>query len=243
MPTIGHGVEICTSTTRPTIGITAGSLIYETDTQSYRWYNGSTWLGLIPEGTVQPYSGSTAPTGWLLCAGQTLNSITSPEYAPLFSVIGTTYGGSGASSFIIPDLRGRTVAGRDNMNGTTASRITSGVSGITGTTLGAAGGSEALHQHTHIQNAHNHTQDAHSHLIRVNSFVGDRYVTLNNQTDGAYYNVADNTAGDATNSGRIMYAEGVAATNQTSTATNQNAGTGTSQNMPPTIILNYIIKF
>jgi len=164
MTVIGHGVEICTSTTRPTIGITAGSLIYETDTLSYRWYNGSTWLGLIPEGTVQPYSGSTAPTGWLLCAGQTLNSITSPEYAPLFSVIGTTYGGTGASSFIIPDLRGRTVAGRDNMNGTAANRLSLLLSG---STLGAAGGTETHTLTTTEMPSHNRVAVAHIRILNL----------------------------------------------------------------------------
>jgi hypothetical protein len=38
----GHGVEVCTSTTRPTP--TEGSLIYETDTSRYYFYNGSQWL-------------------------------------------------------------------------------------------------------------------------------------------------------------------------------------------------------
>lgn len=44
MPVIGHGVEICTSTTRPTTGIVAGTLIYETDTNLMRVYNGSSWV-------------------------------------------------------------------------------------------------------------------------------------------------------------------------------------------------------
>lgn len=46
MSVIGHGVEICTSTTRPTIGITAGTMIYETDTKKYLAYNGSSWAEL-----------------------------------------------------------------------------------------------------------------------------------------------------------------------------------------------------
>lgn len=50
MPVIGHGVEICTSTTRPTIGITNGTMIYETDTNRVMFYNGSIWLP--PKGTV-----------------------------------------------------------------------------------------------------------------------------------------------------------------------------------------------
>lgn len=197
---------------------------------------------ILPAGMLMPYAGTTEPTGWVFCYGQTVDSVANTAYARLFTAIGTTYGGTGASSFVIPDMRGRIPAGKDNMGGTAASRLTVGVSGVTGTTLGAAGGSEALHQHTHTQNAHNHTQDAHSHLIRVNSFVGDRYVTLNNQADGVYYNVADNTAGDGSNSGRIMYAEGVAATNQAATATNQNTGTGASQNVQPTLVTNYLIK-
>lgn len=221
MPVIGHGVEICTSTTRPTIGITAGSLIYETDTLSYRWYNGTTWLGLIPEGTVQPYSGSAAPTGWLLCAGQTLNSITSPEYAPLFSVIGTTYGGTGASSFIIPDLRGRTPFGKDNMGGTTISRITAAGSGITGTTLGASGGSQFIASHTHD--------------------TGFGQTSLG-ETAGMYHRTGNSTFGSGDTGG----AGGAGSNIKTVTSTSgnpsitNNSGTG---NIPPAIILNYIIKF
>jgi len=218
MPVIGHGVEICTSTTRPTIGITAGTLIYETDTLSYRWYNGTTWLGLIPEGTVQPYSGSTAPTGWLLCAGQTLNSITSPQYAPLFSVIGTTYGGTGASNFIIPDLRGRAVAGKDDMNGTAANRLTSGASGITGTALGAAGGTQTHTMSTSEMPSHDHP------YFRVTTSGGS--VNVNGDIIWA---VSGGNVVDKAGAGYLK--------------TSPVGGGGAHQNTQPTIILNYIIKF
>lgn len=232
MPVIGHGVEICTSTTRPTIGITAGTLIYETDTLSYRWYNGTTWLGLIPEGTVQPYGGSTAPTGWLLCAGQTLNSITSPEYAPLFSVIGITYGGSGASSFIIPDLRGRTVAGRDNMNGTAANRLTSPLSG---STLGAAGGDQRIQDHTHtFSGTTGNDSPDHSHTFAVyGGSFGDGAGAASWYTG---FPVREYRASGGANSRHQHGFSGTTANH------NQTSG-GTGQNVQPTIILNYIIKF
>jgi hypothetical protein len=54
--------------------------------------------------------------------------------------------GDGSTTFGIPDRRGRTLAGRDNMNTTSgaaaAGRLTSGGSGIPGIQLGAAGGAE-----------------------------------------------------------------------------------------------------
>lgn len=109
----------------------------------------------IPAGVVNPFAGSSAPTGWLLCAGQAVSRST---YAALFAVISTTYGvGDGSTTFNLPDLRGRTIAGVDNMNGTAANRITSGGSGITGTTLGAAGGTETHTLTTAQMPSHTHT--------------------------------------------------------------------------------------
>lgn len=109
----------------------------------------------VPSGSVMPYAGSSAPTDWLLCSGAAVSRTT---YAALFAVIGTTYGsGDGSTTFNLPDLRGRAVAGVDNMGGTAANRITSGGSGITGTTLGAAGGAETVTLSTSQIPSHNHT--------------------------------------------------------------------------------------
>lgn len=77
---------------------------------------------VTPIGSVIPFAGSSAPTGWLLCFGQNVSRST---YANLFAVIGTTYGvGDNSTTFGLPDLRGRTVAGTDNMGGTSANRLT-----------------------------------------------------------------------------------------------------------------------
>ena len=119
--------------------------------------NGSQLTGLgggTPAGVVAPFAGSSAPSGWLLCSGGTANRTT---FAELFAVIGTIYGaGDGSTTFGLPDLRGRTVAGIDNMGGTAANRITSGGSGITGTTLGASGGAETVTISTAQMPSHNH---------------------------------------------------------------------------------------
>jgi microcystin-dependent protein len=46
-----------------------------------------------------------APTGWALCNGQLLPL---SQNTALFSLLGTTYGGDGKSTFALPDLQGRT---------------------------------------------------------------------------------------------------------------------------------------
>lgn len=65
-----------------------------------------------PVGVINPYGGSTAPTGWLLCDGSAVSRTT---YAALFAILGTTYGaGNGSTTFNLPDLRGKIPVGRDS---------------------------------------------------------------------------------------------------------------------------------
>ena len=67
----------------------------------------------VPSGTVLVTARSSAPTGYLLCDGAAVSRST---YSDLFSAISTTYGtGDGSSTFNVPDLRGRVVAGKDDM--------------------------------------------------------------------------------------------------------------------------------
>lgn len=55
-------------------------------------------------GEMRMFGGNFAPAGWAFCDGQ-LMAIS--ENDALFSLIGTTYGGDGQSTFALPDLRGR----------------------------------------------------------------------------------------------------------------------------------------
>lgn len=57
------------------------------------------------------FAADFAPKNWALCQGQ-LFAI--QQNAPLFSLLGTTYGGNGISTFALPDLRGRTPIGVGN---------------------------------------------------------------------------------------------------------------------------------
>jgi microcystin-dependent protein len=107
-----------------------------------------------PSGVLMPYAGTSAPTGWLFAFGQLVSRTT---YADLFAALGTTYGaGDGSTTFALPDLRGRVVAGKDDMGGTSANRLTGTSGGLNGDVLGATGGSEThtlltaeIPSHTH----------------------------------------------------------------------------------------------
>lgn len=108
----------------------------------------TTGLNTVPAGAVMPYAGASAPTGWILCYGQAVSRST---YATLFTAISTTYGvGDGSTTFNLPDLRGRVAAGKDDMGGASANRLTNQSGGLNGDTLGATGGSET-HQLTEAE--------------------------------------------------------------------------------------------
>ena len=110
---------------------------------------------IMPTGALMPYAGTSAPTGFLLCYGQAISRST---YADLFSAISTTYGtGDGSSTFNLPDLRGRVVAGQDDMGGSSADRLTDQTGGLNGDTLGDTGGSETHTLTTAQMPAHTHT--------------------------------------------------------------------------------------
>lgn len=179
----------------------------------------------IPTGTLHAFAGATAPLGYLLCDGTAVSRTT---YASLYAVILTTYGaGDGSTTFHLPDLRGRVPmgAGTGAQNGGSGSGAISGGTALTARTRGAFGGDERLQTHTHIQDAHGHTLGS-------------------GQSFGV--NFGANNSGAATfglNAGIInttTYQGPYSALN--TTATNQNAGSGSSQNMPPFVVLNYIIK-
>lgn len=201
-------------------------------------------VGFVPAGVVVPFAGSSAPANWLLCDGSAVSRTT---YGQLFAAIGTTYGsGNGSTTFNLPDMRGRVAAGKDDMGGSAASRLTSGTSGVAGATLGAVGGDQRVHQHTHVQNSHNHSQNAHAHGVYDPSHAHGMSTKSN---AGGFANEAPARAlygGDSSftiwnaHTGIGIYGE--TATNIAATATNQDFGAGASQNVQPTIVLNYIIK-
>jgi microcystin-dependent protein len=162
-------------------------MVYETDTFSTRLWTGTAWVGTPPSGTLQPFAGATSPDGWLLCFGQAIAR--TGVYADLFAALGITHGvGNGSTTFNLPDLRGRVPAGKDNMGGTSASRL---ITNVTGGTLGAAGGSESHTLTTDQMPSHAHAEDgAHNNTVTTayasgsNNFLQTGSVTRNTGSTG-----------------------------------------------------------
>lgn len=180
----------------------------------------------VPTGTILPYAPGTAPSGYLLCYGQAVSRST---YAALFSAIGTTYGvGDGSSTFNVPDLRGRVVAGQDDMGGTSADRLTGLTGGVDGDVLGGTGGSQ-----THNHKGYGDGGDLRAAIGAVNSntaYIGYIAVLAANPNgggipDATYIVSGSNQAFSSWNHFTPVY--GV---------------TSTDSSVQPTIILNYIIK-
>jgi microcystin-dependent protein len=60
-------------------------------------------------GEIIMFAGNFAPRGWALCQGQILSIA---QNTALFSILGTTYGGNGQTTFALPDFRGRSPVGQ-----------------------------------------------------------------------------------------------------------------------------------
>lgn len=96
----------------------------------------------VPIGSVIDFAGPAAPTYWYLCYGQAVSRTT---YSALFAIIGTTFGaGDGVTTFNLPDYRGNTSVGVDNMGGTAAGRLTTTYYGTNPDVLGNFGGTQSL---------------------------------------------------------------------------------------------------
>jgi microcystin-dependent protein len=170
----------------------ANDLVRYSFLQSYVTANSNTF----PAGVPVPWCGNSAPVGWLLCYGQAVSRTT---YAALFTNIGTNFGsGDGSTTFNVPDLRGRTPFGRDDMGGTAANRI------VTNGTIFAASGGEEKHTLTQAE-------------------VPPVTFTYQGGTSG---HTASNGSG----------------TGATTISGTTDGGGGSHNNMPPYMILNYIIK-
>lgn len=177
-------------------------------------------------GTVQAFAFGFAPRGWATCNGQLLPI---SQNSALFSLIGTTYGGDGRTTFGLPDLRGHAL-------------ISQGASpGFSNRLLGQKGGTEtntlnsaqlASHTHATVFNG----QD-------VNAFVGVPVVESPASTDvpSAANVIAQSTIFATSNPAKEV---NLAPFNApiVGTSTSNTTGDGAAiNNMQPFLTLNYCI--
>lgn len=219
--------------TKTAHGLVEGDAIYFTttgalpaglsiNTSYYVKYVGANTFRLASTRTATASSGAAASftTGTAITTSSAGSGTHTVYLAP--------YGIPAASTtnFYLPDMRGRTPMGLDNINGTDAGVLT------IPNAIGAAAGEEAhmlvtaeLASHTHIQDSHNHTQNAHSHT------------TGETISGGGFLAFAGGSQGISTSTGNQT------ATNIAATAVNQSAGSGSDHNnLQPFMLLNYIIK-
>jgi microcystin-dependent protein len=96
-------------------------------------------------GEIRMFAGNFPPVGWAFCDG---SLVAIAENETLFTLIGTTYGGDGQSTFALPDLRGRVPVHQGNGPG------------LTPRTIGESGGSETTTLLAAQMPAHSHALSA-----------------------------------------------------------------------------------
>lgn len=177
---------------------------------------------LVPTGGLIPFAGSAATEGYLLCDG---SGYEISKYAGLYAVIGFTYGGS-VTTFKVPDLRGRVPVGAGTGTGGGVSGAGAPVGGValTARTLGAYDGDERLHAHNHTASDSGHTHSA-----------------IATAGGGGGPTVANWTVGGASGGNAATF--GTSGSSSAAITVANNSQGGLRQNVPPSVILNYLIKY
>lgn len=122
-------------------------------------------------GEIKLFAMTYAPKGWALCDGSLLAI---SQNQPLFSLLGTMYGGDGRTTFALPDLRGRTPVFYGQ-----------------GITIGQAAGEENHTLTTAEMPMHTHTAYASSSTATVKTPAGNTWAAPDNASANTYQAAAD----------------------------------------------------
>jgi microcystin-dependent protein len=129
------------------------------------------------EGTIaeiRMFAGNFAPRNWAFCAGQIMSI---SQNTALFSLLGTTYGGNGQTTFALPDLRGRVPVG------------TGQGPGLPNMTLGQVAGEPTHTLLTTEIPAHTHALNASTNGPTVNTASGNLLASQSRSNGGTMPNV------------------------------------------------------
>ncbi|MBN2773644.1 MAG: tail fiber protein [Prolixibacteraceae bacterium] len=160
-------------------------------------------------GEVKLFAGNYPPAGWVYCQGQILAIA---QYQALYSVVGTTYGGNGTTSFGIPNLCGRVPLGPGT--GT----------GLTPHVIGQGGGHERVALTTNDLPAHNHS---------VKCDTTSSLAQSSNDPEGRI--PAKTTSGNAYGTSETGNPE------MKADMINNTGGNQSHENMQPWLCINYIM--
>jgi len=200
----------------------------------------------ISSGSIQMFAGSTAPNGWLVCDGSTVSR---SYYSDLFKVIGTTYGaGNSNTTFTLPDMRGRCPIGVGTGPSLTARTLGSNVGAETATLA-----ETNLPSHTHTASvgtqSANHTHTGTSGGVSANHYHSyGTPIGTTGATSGIIDSVTASSSGTPITGGSSAdhthaTTFGTGSATHTHSVTNSNTGSGTAFGiMPPSIVVNFIIK-
>jgi microcystin-dependent protein len=113
-------------------------------------------------GAIAMFAGNFAPRGWAFCQGQLLSI---SQNTALFSILGTTYGGNGQTTFALPNLQSRVAIGAGQGPG------------LSNYDLGQTGGSETVTLSTSQMAAHTHVL---SLALNVKNYAGNSRTPVGN---------------------------------------------------------------
>ncbi len=178
-------------------------------------------------GEVKIFAGNFAPRGWAFCEGQLISI---QQNTALFSLLGTTYGGDGRTTFGLPDLRGRVPMGMGRGPGLSDRRE------------GQKLGEENVTLTTHNLPSHTHaselnvtstlqisTADATTNVPASNTFLSKSVGLYGRDAieSNIYSTTSDSTMDSVATTGNV---------------TIQNTGESIAHdNMQPSLVMNYII--
>jgi microcystin-dependent protein len=162
-------------------------------------------------GEIRMFAGTFAPRSWAFCSGQ-LMAIA--QNTALFSILGTTYGGNGQTTFALPDLRGRGPVG-----------VGQGP-GLPLVDLGQVGGEPTVTLLTTQVPAHNHT-------LLASTGLGDASTPVAGKSLGV---VTDATANPLN-----AYATAAPSVALAPQSIGNTGGSQPHNNLPPFLGMNYII--
>jgi microcystin-dependent protein len=180
-------------------------------------------------GSVDLWPVSWAPVDWVICNGALLPI---NQYAALFSLLGTTFGGNGSTTFGIPNLQGRVAVGA----GTSPSG--------TQYALGAVGGAESVTAAQMPAHTHGATLTPPVYTGTVTPKAGTGKITLVNDPTGNYPGQTTGSTTIYTSANNVNMGSSPVSLNTSPPGSVTVQSTGSASPMrilPPYQVLNYII--